>query len=124
MISRIFLPNPISANRYWRHGNGKTYLSKEARAFKNLVMERAISQKGYWSTLEGEVHVRYVYHPKARQKESDARHRRLDLGNVEKVLSDALQGIAFHDDYQIVKLTIDLGEPVKGGAIVAEWWPK
>lgn len=45
--------------------------------------------------------------------------RRRDIDNVQKALLDALQhGGAFHDDNQIVRLTIERGDPVDGGKTI------
>ena len=47
--------------------------------------------------------------------------RRLDLGNCEKVAGDALQGIAYENDRQIVRLHMEVGEPTEGGALEVSW---
>lgn len=121
MPARLELPVPISANRYWRHARGITFRSKEADIYRREVAFRAAAQTGCWHPMQCEVRVVYTYHPKARKKETSAPLRRLDLGNVEKVASDALNGIAWLDDKQLVDIHLVLGEPVKDGSLIVEW---
>lgn len=45
------------------------------------------------------------------------RCRRLDLDNAQKVVLDALQGVAFANDRMVTGLTISLGEPVADGGL-------
>ena len=45
--------------------------------------------------------------------------RRRDIDNVQKALLDALQhGGAYDDDSQIVRLSIEKGDPVEGGKTI------
>ena len=46
---------------------------------------------------------------------------RLDLDNCIKVALDALIGIAYEDDSQVVRLTAEIGEPVEGGGLSVTW---
>ena len=87
---RLVLPYPPSANSYWRHAKGVTYLSREAKDYRKVVALIGANCR----PLRGPIRLTaYVYRP-----------RRIgDLGNCEKVLSDALQGIAFEDDAQVVE---------------------
>ena len=58
--------------------------------------------------LEGPLVVEVLVHPPDR--------RRRDMDNVQKALLDAMQhGGANADDSQIVRLSIERGEPVDGG---------
>lgn len=112
----LTLPYPISANRYWAHRvvkskeTGKwmalTYVTPEAKAYREAcawAASRVIKQP-----FAGRVGVQLELYP---QRPQDwARRARLnptnwdddvrciDLGNAEKVMSDALQGIVFTDD--------------------------
>jgi len=45
---------------------------------------------------------------------------RLDLDNCLKVALDALQGVAFSNDKQVVKLIAELGPAQVGGALMVE----
>jgi crossover junction endodeoxyribonuclease RusA len=100
------LPYPPSANAYWRsivvHGRGRVVVSREAKAFKKAVSAALAGL----SPLTGPVHlVANFYRPR----------KRGDLDNLLKVTCDALKGIAYHDDDQIVKITAsrfeDKGRP-------------
>lgn len=85
---KLTLPYPPSSNRYWRHARGFTYLSKEAKQYRADVQLIGIRCK----PLAGPVRMTVqVYRPR----------KAGDLMNREKVLSDALQGVAFENDSQI-----------------------
>lgn len=87
------LSYPPSGNRYWRHFRGITCLSAEARAYRKTAGMEAIRQGV--EVLGGPVVVGLVVY----------RPRRMgDLDNTSKVLLDALNGIAWNDDSQIVEL--------------------
>lgn len=90
---KITLPYPPSANRYWRNYRGRMVTSAEARAYKDEVGWLA-KQAGI-EHLDGSV-VLYVdiYRPR----------RSGDLDNWLKVLLDALQGVAYEDDTEVVEL--------------------
>lgn len=92
------LPYPPSANAYWRSVRGRVLVSAEARAYKQKVQLLAKKQRGHvlWDALTaGPVAVTIsVYRP-----------RKIgDLDNTLKVLLDALKGVAFEDDSQVVEL--------------------
>lgn len=106
------LPYPVSTNRMWRHFRGMTVLSKEGKEYKKMVATIAASVSPY----SAPVRVAYTLRPKL-NKDGSERKTRIDLGNAEKVVSDALQGIAFVDDKQIVDLRVTLGEAIQGGGI-------
>lgn len=88
------LPVPPSANRYWRHGQdrrGRTmvYRSQEATLYINGL--RDFAQRNSITPFTGEVvYIAEYYIRKSR-----------DVGNNGKVLQDALQSIAYHNDGQI-----------------------
>ena len=89
----IVLPLPVSANRYWRHYNGRTVVSDAAKAYKHAVWLQA--QHAGLHPFGGPVAV-YLHVYRARKVG--------DLDNANKVLLDALCGVAYHDDAQIVEL--------------------
>lgn len=94
MAMNLTLPLPPSANRYWRTtvraGFPHTYVSPEAKQYKALAYWTAKKQGA--EPLDGEVIVRgTVYFP----------NRRGDLDNRTKILLDALEGVAYHDDKQV-----------------------
>jgi crossover junction endodeoxyribonuclease RusA len=89
----LVLPYPPSANRYWRHANNRTYVSEEAKDYKRTCGWMAREILGDFEPLAGPVFMRVrVYRP---QKSGD-------LTNRIKVLEDALEGIAYINDKQIV----------------------
>lgn len=111
----LALPYPISTNRYWRNFRGRQVVSAEARAFKSLVAWSA--KKHGLEPILGKVALILTLHPKKPKKASKAETRCLDLDNCMKVAIDALNGVAYLDDSQIVDLHILRGEPVKDGAL-------
>lgn len=127
----LILPYPVSANRYWRHvmmrGHAVTLLSREAKAYKAEIQQRAMLA-GIRKPLDGRVSLSlelYPERPKDWAKRSQARPddwddtvRCMDLGNCEKVLSDALNGIAWNDDSQIREMTKRRMAPDECGARV------
>lgn len=116
----LTLPLCPGANRLWRTYNGITVLSKEARDFKQTVNLEAIS-KGVKRPIQGEVMVAITYHPKGRKKDTGKPLRRLDCDGPIKATLDALIGVAYLDDYQVVAVTCRLAEPVEGGKLIVEW---
>lgn len=121
----IMLPYPISTNRYWRNFGGRTVRSSEAVAYKDEVGFIAVSSK--LKMLSGPVQVDMVLHPKA-PKDAAKREKkaplvwaldvqRIDLDNAQKVVLDALQGIAYENDRQITSLSIRLGQPLVDGGL-------
>ena len=87
------LPEPPSANVYWKHAKGRTYVSLEAVQYR-LVVLAACTRKRV-KPLTGPVVVTFHWY---RGRASG------DLDNRWKVLGDALQGHAYTDDKQIVEL--------------------
>ncbi len=115
MISLV-LPYPVSANRYWRHGllqskHGKphpvTFLTPEAKEYRyavSLIARRAGLVQPYDCRVSLDIRL-YPHRPQdwqARQRKLgalwDDTVQCIDLGNCEKVLADALQGVIYTDD--------------------------
>jgi crossover junction endodeoxyribonuclease RusA len=120
----ITLPYPISANRYWRTRIVKniamTYVSPEAKSYKTEVgwLCRAA---GVRSPIKGRVAIAYTLYPH-RPLDYKTRQRKLgdawqdtvqciDLDNAQKVLLDALKGVAFEDDAWVRRITAERAEP-------------
>jgi crossover junction endodeoxyribonuclease RusA len=87
------LPYPPTANKYWRNVKGKMVVSASARAYKEEVgwlLKLKIKEP-----LSGAVYVKVrIFRP-----------RKIgDLDNTLKVLLDALKGIVFLDDDQVVEI--------------------
>jgi len=123
---KLVLPYPISANRYWRsfvprgHQRAIVTLSDEAKSYKQQVgwMCKAAGIK---QPIIGRVHIDIQLYPKRpqdwakRAKKSpdswDDDVQCLDLDNVNKVLFDAIKGIAIEDDKWVRRLTSERMEP-------------
>lgn len=125
---RLTLQYPPSANRYWRvtarGGFAKTHLSAEAKAYREDVAWRA--RLAGVKPLTGRVSLTVRLYP-ARPKDWQRRQRKnpatwdddvrcIDLGNCEKVLSDALNGIAWEDDALHRRILLERMEPDDGPA--------
>lgn len=125
----LTLPYPVSANRYWRAVSMGPRLSmvptKEAKAYKADVGWIA-KQAGLRIPLDGRVSLLVRLYPARPQdwaKRAQLRPdtwdddvRCIDLGNCEKVLSDALNGIAWIDDKQLRRIVLERCEPDERGA--------
>lgn len=120
----LTLPYPVSANRYWRTGVVNrapvVYVSREARLYREQVVAIA-RQAGISKPLSGRIEFSYRLFPK--QPKDWARRCRanpcnwddtvgcLDLDNAQKVLIDALKGVAFDDDKWIRKIQAERAQP-------------
>lgn len=91
---KLVLPYPPSTNRYWKVWRGRAVISAEAKAYKQGVRLRALTE-GLKKPLSGPVVLSLtIYRPR----------KAGDLSNRIKVLEDALNGIAFEDDSQVVEI--------------------
>jgi crossover junction endodeoxyribonuclease RusA len=129
---RLELPYPISANRYWKQFvNPKTGLvqqgpSHEAKVYKREVAW--IATQARVKPIVGYVLLRIFLTPHcpldaaARAKQAPnlwaLSVESIDLGNCEKVLSDALNGIAWEDDRQLERIELERTEPGVKGCVV------
>lgn len=92
---RLTLDMPPSANRYWRSNpRGGVYVSEEARTYKADVAVMAHAQ-GLRDALAGDVAVTVRVFRAQRSG---------DLDNRLKVLLDALRGVAYGDDKQVIEI--------------------
>ena len=90
----LSLPYPPTSNKYWRVVNGRMVLSRDGRKYKRVVPLLAKVQK-CGPAFEGPVVLTVtVYRP----------IKRGDLSNRLKVLEDALQGVAYLNDEQVVEI--------------------
>lgn len=130
----VTLPYPISANRYKaprivkpRGGAAfiSTYVTAEAKAFKAEV-EKRCRAAGITAPIIGRIYVRYTLYPH-RPLDFATRMRKygdawqdtvqcIDLDNAQKVLFDALKGIAFEDDVWVREIHATRAEPDSLGA--------
>ncbi len=94
--THIIIPGiPVSVNGAWRHGGRRTFLTDRARLWKDEVAwaARAAHRGKPIATF-----VSLVLRPFFPD------HRQRDLANVEKLATDALQGIVFENDVQIEEI--------------------
>lgn len=105
-IMRFVLPMPPSANRYWRNYRGVVVVSEEARAYKAGVGESAKEQGAFVLSCPVAVYVDVYRSRKAG-----------DLDNRLKVVLDALKGVAFEDDKQVVEIHARRFDDAKNGRI-------
>lgn len=133
---RLVLPYPISANRYWasrvvtpkgqRRPMSITYVTPEAREYRDAVAKLAIAAGV--RPLAGRVCLELWLYPHrpldwAKRARKDPDYwadtvQCIDLGNAEKVLSDALNGVAWIDDKQQHRIVKERCDPDEHGARV------
>jgi crossover junction endodeoxyribonuclease RusA len=126
----LVLPYPISSNRYWRPvriGNHITIVpTSEAKAYRKEVS--TLATRAGVTRLHGRLAMTLRLYPH-RPQDWAKRARKdpdnwadtvmcIDLGNCEKVLSDALNGIAWEDDKQLLRIQLERAEPDQHGARV------
>lgn len=133
----LTLDYPLSANRYWatrvikpKTGGpamSMTYVTKEAEEYKRLVGWK-IKAAGVKQPLVGRVQLDVRLYP-ARPQDWAKRQRQvgaawddtvrcIDLDNANKVLLDALKGVAIEDDKWVRKIVAERMEPDAAGARV------
>lgn len=107
---RLELPWPPSMNRYWRHYQGRTLISRAGRQYKKDVSE-IVMLSGAARNLDGRLKVEIVAYP------PDKRPR--DIDNLLKAILDALEKAGvFINDNRIDDLCIRRGEVEQGGRII------
>jgi crossover junction endodeoxyribonuclease RusA len=85
------LPVPPSANRYWRIWRNRIVVTDEARSYKQEIRYTLAGHRPF----DGDVVVNFtVFRPR----------KKGDLDNYAKIMLDALQSIAYHNDSQIVEI--------------------
>lgn len=135
VVAILKLPYPISANRYWASrvikakATGKwlsmTYVTPEAKEYRERCKAIAMAS-GIKTLLTGRIRLTAQLYP-SRPLDWERRMRKLgeswddsvqciDLGNAEKVMSDALQGVVFADDCMYRRIVLDRMEPDGNGA--------
>ena len=120
----LVLGYPLSANRYWKAVTipGRTMMapSKEAKAYKAAVQAEA-ARAGIAAPIAGRVQIDIRLYPQ-RPQDWARRARRdpaawdddvrcLDLDNANKVLFDALKGVAIEDDRWVRRIVAERMEP-------------
>ena len=92
---QYYLPEPPSANRWWRNVRGRMVLSREARAYKQRIQNAALLVQCPKVAAPHPVRLRIVWHRGRKSGDLDKR-----IG----IALDALQGIAYDNDSQIVAI--------------------
>lgn len=110
----IQLPHPVSANRYWRTFRNRTVRSAEANQYRKDAQFAFLLAKE--QKHAGPVRVSIKFHPRT-NKDGSASKTRLDIDNVIKVALDALNGLAYDDDKQVVSVLAELSSPVPYGGL-------
>jgi Holliday junction resolvase RusA-like endonuclease len=95
---KLDLPFPPSVNTYWRHVGSRVLVSKKGRQYQASVS--SLLKRKRIKTLDCDLIVDIRLIPPDR--------RRRDVDNSLKALLDAMQfGGVYHDDSQIVRLTVE-----------------
>ncbi len=85
------LPVPPSANRYWRVWKNRIVVTQEARDYKQAVFFKLRE----FDPLRDDVVVNFtVFRPS----------KRGDLDNYTKIMFDAMNGLVWLDDIQVVEI--------------------
>jgi crossover junction endodeoxyribonuclease RusA len=93
-VIRLTLPEPPSANRYYRMAGRHLHHSDDARAY--IASVEAICRVQRVVPIRGPVGVRFTWYRGRRSG---------DLDNRLKIALDALQGFCFESDAQVVEIT-------------------
>lgn len=110
----LYLPEPPSANRWWRHWRGRMVLSVAARTYKRVVA--TLAEGSRITPFLKPTPVRVAMHWHRGRKSGDLDKR---LG----VLLDALQGVAYENDSQIVEISARRDDTPGAHAVVVHVWP-
>ncbi|AYR23013.1 RusA family crossover junction endodeoxyribonuclease [Herbaspirillum rubrisubalbicans] len=127
----LTLPYPLSANRYWRPVKLGTHISivptKEAKQFRTEI-GWLVKKAGITTPMPGRVQIDVRLYPN-RPQDWQKRQRLhgaiwddtvmcIDLDNANKVLLDALKGVAIEDDKWVRRIVAERMEPDEKGARV------
>ena len=93
-------PVPKARPRVTRLKNGlsRTFTPKATEAYAELVAWSYRKEVGEGIQLEGDLYFKGVFHREGK--------RRADFDNLAKAVTDALNGIAYQDDAQIVSAEV------------------
>lgn len=98
-LTRLTLPEPPSANDYYRIAGGRIYRTKAAKDFvQNVKTRMSIARV---QPISGSVDLRFFWYRPARIG---------DLDNRNKILLDALKHGAFGDDAKVRRLMCEISD--------------
>lgn len=110
MTVHLELPEPPSANRYWRHVGHNVVVSREAKAYRDVVTAaylKAYRAKVAFPTQAVAVRLAWYRGRKAG-----------DLDNRIKQILDCLRRLAYADDKQICAITAVRYDAPKAGKLL------
>lgn len=110
----ILMPYPVGVNRVWRNFKGRMVANPAAESWKRTAAN--LARMSGLSLHSGPVSVHYKLHPKANQDGSSSKVR-LDIDAPAKALLDALNGVAWNDDKQVIRLVGEVAGPLPGGGL-------
>ena len=110
----IVMSYPVGGNRAWRQANGKVIPNPKAVAWKRQAAESA--RLAGIQIITGPVEIHCRLHPRL-NKDGTPSKTRLDCDAPLKLLLDALNGVAYADDKQIIRIVAEIAHPVAGGAL-------
>ena len=104
------LPYPPTMNTYWRHCNGRHFISAKGKKFREDTV-LTVMEEGKPITQEGAVELEiFLWHPDRRKR---------DIDNVLKPILDALQAAGvYKDDQQVSRLEITRCGTADGGKCI------
>ena len=131
----LTLPMPPSANRCWRTsargGKAITYISDTAKSYRAAVALAYAVSYGFPMPQDEPIRMTIEVYPqrpkdwaKRLKAEGPLWHRSvrsLDLDNHLKVLCDALIGIAYVDDKQVLDISIKRRPPTGKARCIVTW---
>lgn len=95
MVIKLLNIIPPSINHYWLGGGRRRYVSKRGVQFKKAL---ALCAKGKVRLITDQVALSILWATKDK--------RRRDVDNILKPILDALNGVAYVDDSQVVELFV------------------
>lgn len=114
--TEVILPLPPSDNTYWVRVKTNVFLSTHGRKYKALVKE-TWSARGYPAPLSGPVGVSVVIY-RRRSGENAG-----DTTNYGKALFDAMEGCAYVNDKQVIRVTLDRFDDPSNPRVEVRIWP-
>jgi len=119
---RLVLPYPVSANRYWI----SFYAPKAKRVFTGPTKEaEAFKEECGWRAKAAGVRSPFTGHVELRVRLVPENKVCMDLDNALKVTVDALKGIVYEDDDQVMRIVAERADadPMGGKRVEVEVLP-